>query len=264
MNRIARIITASLSVRPSRSQVRPIATAVRQVVLKAGLVLCIAAASAQDKAPAPPYQIAGSNHVIVGVAWDEAAVRKALPPGIKPVAGAAGAINIYTASRGYGIAPYSSVYFWVDVEGFDSPDGTKGRWMLVGAYGPNDVTSQVLRDMSFFPVRNGTSRAEATADGKRAIGTVNGQDVVVAEIKSSTDPCDTVSGLLNYPVINNSKQIMVNIIPYVGDACKAEPVSVSVTAPAGDPFAAFNPVKVLWAAEFKNAAFSFHRPVAAK
>ena len=142
----------------------------------------------------------------------------------------------------------------------------KGRLKILffGAYGPSDVTSQVLRDMSFFLVRNRTSRAEATADGARAIGTVNGQDVVVAAIKSSTDPCDTVSGLLNYPVINNSKQIMVNIIPYVGDACKAEPVSVSITAPAGDPFAAFKPVKVLWAAEFKNAAFSFHRPVAAK
>lgn len=214
--------------------------------------------------PPPPYQMANSNHVLIGVAWDEEAVRKALPPGIKAVAGAPGAINIYTASKGSGIAPYSSVYFWVDVEGFDSPEGTKGRWMLVGAYGPREVTSQVLREMSFFPVRNGTSRAEATADGKRAIGTVNGKDVVVADIKSSSEPCDAVSGLLNYPVINAKKEIMVNVIPYVGDSCKAEAVSVNVTAPAGDPFAAFKPVKVLWAAEFKNAAFSFHRPVAAK
>jgi hypothetical protein len=60
--------------------------------------------------------------------------------------------------------------------------------MLVGAYSPNAVTSQVLLDWSFFPVRNGTSRFEKTTDGKRAIGTVNGQDVVVAEIKSSNEP----------------------------------------------------------------------------
>jgi hypothetical protein len=62
-----------------------------------------------------------------------------------------------------------------------------------------------------------------------------------------------------------SRQLVVNEIPYVGEACKAEPVSVNVTAPPGDPFSAFPIVKVVWAAEFKNASFSFSPPkVAAK
>ncbi len=239
----------------------------KQSLLLAALGSLISASGitfAADNKPVLPSQMIGTQHVIVGVAWDEAVVRKALPEGMTPVAGAPGAINIYTAPKGSGIAPYSSVYFWVDVEGYDAPDGTKGRWMLTGAYGPNEGTSRLLREVNHLPVRNGTSRAELTADGKRAIGTVNGNDVVVAEIKSSSEPCASAGGVLNYPVMNPSKQVLVVTIPYFGDFCKAEPVSVKVTAPEGDPFAAFKPVKVLWAAEFKNGNFAIPVATAAK
>jgi hypothetical protein len=50
---------------------------------------------------------------------------------------------------------------------------------------------------------------------------------------------------------------------YTLDLCKAEVISVKVTAPPGDPFAALHPAKVLGAVELKNGAFSFSRPVPA-
>ncbi len=216
---------------------------------------------AQTKAPPPPYQIAGSNHVFVGVIWDAAAIRKALPPGIMPVKDMTGAINIYQTGGSYAFGPYQSAYFWVDIEGFDSPDGTKGRWMLAGVYGPNDKMPAALNEHYGLPVRLGTSRVESTSEGKRATGTVNGQDVVSIEIKSFPGECQAVAGTLNYPGISaKSKQLAVNEIPYVGEACKAEPISVNVTAPPGDPFSAFPIAKVIWAAEFKNASFSFSPP----
>jgi hypothetical protein len=172
-----------------------------------------------------------------------------------------GAINIYQADMGYAIGPYQSAYFWVDIEGFDSPDGTKGRWMLAGVYGPEAKTSAALKEYYGLPVRVGTSRFEPTTDGKRAIGTVNGQDFITVEIKSDPGPCEPVAGLLNYPGLPaSSKQLVVNVIPYVGDGCKAEPVSVNVNAPPGDLFGGFPIAKVVWAAEFKNGAFSFSTP----
>ncbi len=51
---------------------------------RAALILGIASAVAggltwaQDKPLPPPYQMAGTNHLILGVVWDEAAVRKFL------------------------------------------------------------------------------------------------------------------------------------------------------------------------------------------
>lgn len=235
----------------------------RQTISLLGIALGLACgvSAAQDKLLPPPYQMAGTNHVLVGVVWDEAAVRKSLPRGITPVKEMTGAINIYQAERGYVIGPYQSAYFWVDIEGFDSPDGTKGRWMLAGVYGPEDKTSAALKQYYGLPVRLGTSRFEPTAEGKRAIGTVNGQDFITVEIKSDPGSCEPAAGRLNYPGLSaKTKQIVVNEIPFVGDFCKAEPVSVNVNAPAGDPFAAFPIAKVVWAAEFKNGSFSFSPP----
>ena len=228
-----------------------------------GLFATSAFTFAQDKSkapPDPPYQIAGTNHVIVGVIWDEAMLRKMLPAGVKPVKEFTGAFNIYQASRGYGITPYNAVYAWADVEGFDSADGAKGRWMLAGAYGPDEKTTTAARDIMGFPARNGTSILEETTEGRRATGLVNGQPVVVAEVKSSALPCSAAAGTLNYPVQIKGK-ILVNQIPFSGDWCAAEPVSLKIVAPAGDVFATLVPAKVVWAGEFRNGAFAFIRPV---
>ena len=234
-----------------------------QTISLLGIALGVACGmcAAQDNILPPPYQIARTNHVMLGVVWDEAAVRKSLPRGITPVKDMTGAINIYQAEMGSVIGPYQSAYFWVDIEGFDSPDGTKGRWMLAGVYGPDDKTSTALKQYYGLPVRVGTSRFEPTAEGKRAIGTLDGQDFITVEIKSVPESCAPAAGRVNYPgVSSKTKKVVVNEIPFVGDFCKAEPVSVDINAPQGDPFAAYPIAKVVWAAEFRNGAFSFTPP----
>jgi hypothetical protein len=212
--------------------------------------------AAEQAPPQPPYLVNGSHHVLIGVVWDEAAVRKVLPSWVKPTKEMTGLINIYQVERGYGITPYEAVYFSLDVEGFDSASGVKGRWMLQGAYGPNEVTSAALKKFYQLPVRVGTSRFESTADGLRAAGSAVGREVVIAQIRSIDKPCAPASITLNYPTPKGLLEI-----PVIGESCDAEPVSVEVSAPAGDPFAAFKPVKLLWASEFRNGSFSFSRPV---
>ena len=219
-----------------------------------GLVVRIAIAD--DQPVPPPYLVTGSNHVIVGVVWEEAAIRKALPSWLKPAEGMTGAINIYQATGGYGLGPFQSAYFWVDVEGFDSASGIKGRWMLEGVYGPHEKATSAMRDWEGFPVRNGTSRFEPIPQGRRAIGTVNGQDFVTVTVKSIPDSCQPGAVTLNYL----TRKGLIEV-PAAGDVCKAEPISVEVHARPDDPFAAFRPVKTLWAIEFKNGAFSDPRPL---
>jgi hypothetical protein len=217
--------------------------------------------NAQTTAPPPPYQIAGANFVSLGVVWDEAAIRKALPPGIAPVKEMTGGVNIYQTGGSYPFGPYQAAYFWVDIQGFDSPDGTRGRWMLAAVYGPEQRLPVALNEYNGLPARLGTSRIEPTAQGKRATGTILGRDFITVEIKSFPGECQAAAGTLNYPGISSkTKQLVVNEIPYVAEACKAEPVSVDINAPAGDPFSTYPIAKVVWAAEFKNASFSFSPP----
>nr|WP_294546471.1 hypothetical protein [uncultured Rhodopila sp.] len=235
------------------------------VIAGAALAATAVTSKAEEKIQPPPYEVAGGNFEILGVVWDEAAIRKALPPGIKPVNGMTGGINIYSVERGYGIGPYSAAYFWVDIEGFDSPEGIKGRWMLAGVYGPQPNTSAALKAYYGLPVRPGSTRVEPTADGKRAVATVDGHDAITAEIKSVPGSCEAAAISLNYESLSpETKQVSVLKIPFVGDSCKAEPVSVKITAPPGDPFSAYPILKVVGVSDVKNGSFAFTVPQPAR
>lgn len=233
----------------------------------AGLALTVAAvpARAADHAPPPPpYELTGMNGVGISVVWDEAAIRKALPPGIEPAKGMTGGINIYSVRHGNGIAPYSAAYLYVDVEGYDSPEGIKGRWMLAGIYGPEPKTSAALKEYNGLPVRPGTSRLEPTADGKRAIGIFDGKEIVTAEIKPVPNGCAPAAAELNYLARSpETGQVIVTKIPFAGDVCKANLVSAELTAPSGDAFAAYRIARPVGASEFRNGAFAFSAPVPA-
>jgi len=58
--------------------------------------------------------------------------------------------------------------------------------------------------------------------------------------------------------------ISVLQIPFVGDVCGAEVISAKVTASPDDPFGKFPVAKVVGAAEFKNASFTFTAPQTAE
>jgi hypothetical protein len=229
------------------------------LVFSAGLVL------AGDDAPPPPYQVNKLNGIGVRVVFDAAAVRRVLPPGIEPVEEMTGGITLYTAEEGYGFGPYSAFFLYVNIKGFDSADGTQGRWMLQGVYGPDTKVSAALHQNYGLPVRVGESR-RVTKDGSTVgIGTLAGRDVVQLVVTPKPTTCKSGAGTLNFPgQLDTSRDIVVAQIPYVGEFCEADPVSVDITAPAGDPLNTLKPVKILGALAVKNYAFAFTRPISAQ
>jgi hypothetical protein len=211
---------------------------------------------AQDKAPPPPYLISGGHHYLVGVTWNEEAL-KLLPAGLKATPERTGAINIYQAERGYGVSPYQSGYAWIDVEGHDSADGTKARYILKSGIGPENSYVALSALFRSDAVLGGTQLEDG--DVKRGIGIRKGQPWVQIEIKSSGE-CQPVAGTLNYPI---SAAQMIQI-PYAAEACTAEPVSAKIMLPNGEKGAALQPTKLLWAAELKDTRFAFTNPVTMK
>ncbi len=223
----------------------------------AGAALAVASVSSQaaDQLQPPPYLTAGMSAVSVSVVWDEAAIQKALPPGIEPTKGMTGGINITTIERTYMFGAYSVAYFYVDVEGFDLPQGIKGRWMLAGSFGPQSEPSAAYKAYYGWPVRPGASRSEPSADSKRAVGTVNGQDFVTVEYKSLPGSCKPIAVLLNYISLSpETKRVSVLGAPFVGDTCKAELVSAKVDASSGDPFSDYSVSKFVSVSEAKNGS----------
>jgi hypothetical protein len=229
------------------------------LVLSAGLVL------AGDAAPPPPYQQNKANGIGVAVVFDAAAVRSVLPPEIEPVDEMTGGINLYTAEEGYGLAPYSAFYLYVNIKGFDSANGTKGRWMLQGVYGPDTKVSAALHKYYGLPVRAGESQRVTKDASTVGIGTLAGQEMVRLVVTPKPTTCKSVAGILHYPgQLATTREIVVGQFPLVGELCEADPVSVDITAPAGDPLHTLKPVKTLGAFAFKNFAFAFPSPASAQ
>lgn len=238
---------------------------VRSAVLAAMAMLALAGSAvthAQDgKVPPPPWQVHVSDYLIVGVVWNETAIRKALPPGIKAVAGMTGGIAVYKSDGGYGISPYDSAYGYVDIEGFDTAQGAKGRWILQGLYGPDEKVAAAIRVAYGWAVRAGEVTLTETMRGRRGVASIGGRDVLDVELNLSALPCSAVGGINHY-VGGTAAKPLVNQIPFTGQWCGGEPVKANVVAPADDPFAALVPVKVIWAGEFRDGAIAFTRPVA--
>jgi hypothetical protein len=217
------------------------------------------AVAAEGAVPPPPYVMTNANGVVIGVTWEEEAIRKALPKKIRPVADMAGGIVIYETGKSYGLGGYTSMYFYVNVEGYDSPEGTKANWMLQGVYGPDQRVASALKAHYRLPVRTGAAATESTAEGRRYTGMINGQSIATAEIKGGA--CEPSQAFEHYPAFDaRTNEVVLLEIPEVGDWCNAEVKSLDVRPPAGDPFSAFKVKSVTWAGEFRNWSFSFARP----
>lgn len=227
--------------------------------VRVGIVLATAIgasiASAQEKLTPPPYVLTGFETIVTGVTWDEAAVRAALPPGVLPAKDMTGGINIYKTAGGYGLGgAYTAAYMWVDLEGVDASDGTKGRWMLAGVYGPSQRVTTTFQEFYGLPIRNGSSRHEQTAGGVRAIGSYGGRDLVAVDVKIDSTKCGPGGGGVNFlSDMPRTNHLVMLSAAFWGEVCPAEVVSARVVAPEGDPFAQFQPKKVNWSILFRGS-----------
>ena len=228
-----------------------------RICIRIGLCLSIAVnsvlANADNKLTPPPYVVTGLETITTGVTWEEAAIRTALPPGVVPAKEMTGGINIYKAAGGNGFGAYTAAYLWVDLEGLDSSDGTKGRWMLAGIYGSQEVMA-VVQEFYGLPVRNGNARYEATAKGLRAVGASAGHDLISVEAEIDMDKCKPGGGSVSYlSQMPRTKHFILLSDAFWGELCPAQVDSVRIMAPDGDPFAQFKPKSINWAVQFKGS-----------
>ena len=212
--------------------------------------------------PPPPYLVSRANHVLVGVVFDESVVKSMLPTGIQPAPGGTGGINMYQVEEASGLPLYSAFYLWADVEGYDAPDGTKGRWMLAGGYAPAHVQAALAKYYG-YPTRDGATRIDWLGEKVRAVGTMAGRETVLVELARKKEACQRVTGTVNEVTANaNTSRSQVIKFPFAGEWCSADPVRVEVNGPSGDAFGRLKPVKIVWTGELRAAAYAWVPPIA--
>jgi len=200
-----------------------------------------------------PYVVSGNQHILVGITLDEAAVRAALPKGLKPTKSVSGGLNFYTSKGGDTVPAYTRGYVWADVEGYDSINGTKGRFILWVATNPG---AGKLGKIGYDEVKGDT---KLERNGKNVTGStsVDGKEVMNVAIKLGDDPCGPALGTLNYPSMpSTAKSLVMTQYAFTGSICGAKAVSADISVGNDHPLAKFKPTAMIWAAFAEDLSFS--------
>jgi hypothetical protein len=230
-------------------------------LLAMGLAMPVAAQQKEAAGPRPPYLVTQTEHLIILFEAEESALKSLLPANIKPAAGNVVGINMYRTGPVVGLVPYTASYLWINVDGIDSADGTKGRWMVQGWYGPETVTA-ALKNYGGLPVQLGVTRYERDGNKVHAVLNVDGASLIDATITVNEEKPAPAAGVLNYPVLGrnlaqpSSSAIVINRIPFTGDSTPATPVSVDFHFRDADAAKVLKPKKLLGAGYFRGTAFT--------
>jgi hypothetical protein len=171
---------------------------------------------------------------------------------------------MYRTQKAVGLVPYTASYLWIDIDGFDSPDGTKGRWMVQGWYGPEPVPS-AIRNYMGLPVQLGVTNYQRDGNRIHAALSSDGVNVIDAIITLKETPIHR-SGFLNYLVLGRnlkypaSSSFVVNRIPGASEITPAAPVSMEFHFRETDAAKGLQPKRLLNALYIKGAASAFVVP----
>lgn len=88
----------------------------------------------QSDIPPPPWQLTSGSFACIGVGFDLDRIRPRIPSHFELTPGTTGGFYHYEARGGWGIAPYVAGLGYVDIEGYDAPDGTKAKFGFCGYF----------------------------------------------------------------------------------------------------------------------------------
>ncbi len=222
-----------------------------------------ASAAQASSVSKPPYLVSLTEHMGIVFEAEESALKSLLPPNVKPAAGNTVGLNMYRADC-RGLVPYAASYLWINIDGFDSPDGTKGRLMVQGWYGPEPVPT-AFRTQLGYPVELGVT--QVGREGNRIHATLgsNGPDLITATIALKEGNPNPAGGVLIYPAWRRNltggaastakSDIIVNRIPFAGEVTAASPVSLEFHFRNTDAAKVLQPKRLVDAFHFKGNAF---------
>lgn len=83
---------------------------------------------------APPYHVRTVDFLLVGVEYDPVAARAALPEEFRDATTCNGFMALYSAPTGWGLSPYTAYFAAIEVDGYNSPDGSPAYFKVEGYY----------------------------------------------------------------------------------------------------------------------------------
>lgn len=211
---------------------------------------------AAGELPAPPYQLKNCSFLMVGARFDPEAIRSVVPAGLTPAAGSTGGFYVYSAGVGWGIAPYTAVIAWIDVDGHDAPDNSKARFIAAAFY-----SGPIARILGRFgPDQAGESRQEHVGDLLVGTGGPVGEDHIRLAIRPGVEALPTSSGVHHYLRADANGRLTMLPVAFARELQPAEPISVEITAPPKSPLRLLEPRQLTWAARVESEVLTLGVP----
>lgn len=180
--------------------------------------------------PGPPYQVESSKWARLLVRFDPAAVREFLPAQLRPVQGATGGYVLTRATGGWGFGPWGKCVSWIDVEGYDAPDGTAGRFFWLGyVSGAGVEYSRSVFSTDYMP---GDIRVEKEGARLNAVGGPAARPPYISvALERSRSRSKSVGGVQYCLGRHPSGSLSFSPVPFSGDIFAAEVIDVDFGEP---------------------------------
>lgn len=203
-----------------------------------------------------PWQFTDVRYVMVGARFPESVVRSLMPAGIEPAETMSGGFCFCVS--GDTANPYNKSGAWLDVKGFDGPDGTRGRLVL------RVLATGTLADcfrQHRLPTGSGSATLSENANGTTlASGHARGRPTFDAVVRDTGRPARPAAYYHYYLGVSDGE---LGVLPLAVSNLyvEAEPLSLVNRLPASDPLSVLKPQQFLWAAHPRDGMFTFGSPV---
>lgn len=207
--------------------------------------------------PAPPYQVELHELLLAEAVFDPVAARAALPAELEPLDDSSGAIAVFAAPHGWGLAPFSCFYIGLFVKGYDSPDGWTGIYLVCSFY--SGKAAEIFRRDYNTAAMAGFSRQWQDGDLYWGEAGLTDQPMVRLALHSPSlgETPITLSGTHNYLGQNGTEGQTIHTIAFTGQDFPATVASYEVLPGASDLIRSLVPLRWTHASRTPRLALTF-------
>lgn len=210
--------------------------------------------------PDPPYAVRNIDMIFLMCRFTPEAVARIVPPELTPAKSCWGPVSMFSVGSGWAIAPYSAMFMALEVEGYDSPDGSLAMYMHSGLY--SDVGGQVMRDR--YNRNFGEGRTRLWQEGRTMRGETVGPDgrpAVRIAVDTSNQTMQSLSGIHHYIGRQpGGDGFTIYPLSFSGEFFSVELKSIEFLNDAESLLRVINPIEAVWPVAIRNLTMTYGTP----
>ena len=210
------------------------------------------------EAGTPPWQVTEARFLIIGLTWPEAVIRSFLPDELTPTPDFRGIAYIFGSDQPGPLSPYSCCFLAIEVEGHDSPDGSRAYYIVTGHISRRGEAVRRQINANFLP---GGSRQWAEGDVLAGAGGPAGADGMRMRLRPTGEVAYGTNGVHNFIGSDPAGGgLQVYSVAFTGDFEVAEPLALDILDDASEQMRPLRPRALTWGLRAPGLTVTYSPP----